>query len=441
MQEYDVIVLGTGLKECILSGIMSVGGKKVLHIDRNPYYGGESASISPLEELYKKFHVSGPPTSMGHGRDWNVDLIPKFLLANGEFVKMLLYTGVTRYLDFKVVEDSFAYRAGRLHKVPSTEAEIHSSDLMGMFDKRRFRKLLQFVLNFEDNSPRTHLDMEPKRTSTRELFHHFDLGPDIIEFTGHALALYHNDEYLDQPFLQTIKRIRLYTESLARFNHSPYLYPIYGLGELPQGFARLSAEYGGIYMLNCSVQEIMMQNGKVSGVKSEGQVYHCKQLICDPSYVPHRVKKVSRVIRVICLLDHPIRSTHDANSCQIIIPQTQVNRKSDIYVCMVSYTHNVAAEGKYVAMVSTTVETNNPEKEVKPGLELLEPILEKFVSIDDLFVPKDDGRLSQVFISRSYDAATHFVTECEDIKDMYHRITGSEFNFSSLQSATSWRTE
>lgn len=38
-EEYDAIVLGTGLKECILSGMLSVSGKKVLHIDRNKYYG------------------------------------------------------------------------------------------------------------------------------------------------------------------------------------------------------------------------------------------------------------------------------------------------------------------------------------------------------------------------------------------------------------------
>nr|KAF6283369.1 GDP dissociation inhibitor 1 [Pipistrellus kuhlii] len=67
-EEYDVIVLGTGLTECILSGIMSVNGKKVLHMDRNPYYGGESSSITPLEELYKRFQLlEGPPESMGSG--------------------------------------------------------------------------------------------------------------------------------------------------------------------------------------------------------------------------------------------------------------------------------------------------------------------------------------------------------------------------------------
>ena len=36
-EEYDCIVLGTGLTECIMSGMLSVSGKKVLHMDRNKY--------------------------------------------------------------------------------------------------------------------------------------------------------------------------------------------------------------------------------------------------------------------------------------------------------------------------------------------------------------------------------------------------------------------
>lgn len=42
-------------------------------------------------------------------------------------MKMLLYTEVTRYLDFKVVEGSFVYKGGKIYKVPSTETEALAS--------------------------------------------------------------------------------------------------------------------------------------------------------------------------------------------------------------------------------------------------------------------------------------------------------------------------
>lgn len=45
----------------------------------------------------------------------------------GQLVKMLLYTEVTRYLDFKVVEGSFVYKGGKIYKVPSTETEALAS--------------------------------------------------------------------------------------------------------------------------------------------------------------------------------------------------------------------------------------------------------------------------------------------------------------------------
>ena len=44
--------------------------------------------------------------------------------------------------------------------------------------------------------------------------------------------------YINKPALETLQRIKLYSDSLARYGKSPYLYPLYGLGELPQGFAR-----------------------------------------------------------------------------------------------------------------------------------------------------------------------------------------------------------
>jgi Rab GDP dissociation inhibitor len=44
---------------------------------------------------------------------------------------------------------------------------------------------------------------------------------------------------------------------------------------------------------------------------------------------------------------------------------------------MVSSTHNVCAKNVYVAIVSTIVETKNPEAEIEPGLKLLGPTFDK----------------------------------------------------------------
>ena len=58
-----------------------------------------------------------PPETLGRSRDYCVDLIPKFIMANGKLVSILVHTKVTRYLDFKVVDGSFVYKDRRIHKV------------------------------------------------------------------------------------------------------------------------------------------------------------------------------------------------------------------------------------------------------------------------------------------------------------------------------------
>ena len=168
------------------------------------------------------------------------------------------------------------------------------------------------------------------------------------------------------------------------------------------------------------------------------------------------------MVRAIAILAHPIPNTDNAASAQIILPQRQTGRKNDIYVFCSSSSHHVCAADKWLAFVSTIVETTDPERELLPGaravsaealvvglmsdkadaltgiklmwqsagdcwwrnlprisplrkgsyllaltrecliagLALLGPIEEKFVDVTDLFVPTEDGTKDKAFISR-----------------------------------------
>ena len=104
---------------------------QVLHIDRNNYYGGASASLNLNQarlhchayfphfacvrvssnallqggagkrgahsltgiaflQLYERFRPGQtPPKSLGPSRDYNVDMVPKFILSGGELVRSI----------------------------------------------------------------------------------------------------------------------------------------------------------------------------------------------------------------------------------------------------------------------------------------------------------------------------------------------------------------
>jgi len=276
----------------------------------------------------------------------------------------------------------------------------------------------------------------------KEVYDKFGLEVTTKDFIGHSMALYQTDDYIDQKggADDAVSRIRLYVNSMARYGKSPYIYPLYGLGELPQGFARLSAIYGGTYMLNTDVDEFLYDGGKVSGIKATmrekgddgpGLKFEtkAKKILADPSYFPGKVRVIGHLLKAICILNHPVPNTDNSDSLQLIIPQSQVGRKNgrclqgvcrqskinitiDIYIAVVSSAHNVCPKGYYIAIVSTIAEgDSNHHLELQPGLDRLGKIEEQFMGAPiPIYEPLESGVNDNIFLSRSYDATSHFET-------------------------------
>lgn len=188
---------------------------------------------------------------------------------------------------------------------------------------------------------------------------------------------------------------------------------------------RLSAVHGGVYMLNKPVDKIEYDaDGRVCGVTSEGETAKCKMVIGDPSYFvsDNKVKQEGRVIRLVCIMSHPIPDTNNSDSCQVIIPQSQVGRSNDIYITCLGRSNCVAPEGKYVVIISSTAETNDPVQELHPAIKLLGKVDKIFALLNNIYVPANDFRKDGCFISSSFDATSHFETSVNDVLKIYDNI-------------------
>jgi Rab GDP dissociation inhibitor len=120
--------------------------------------------------LFKKYgnYPKGtePWKKYGRANDWNIDLVPKLLMSNGELTNILVSTDVTRYLEFRQIAGSYVQQGAgaraTVAKVPSNATEALKSPLMGIFEKRRAKNFLEWVGAFKENDPATHNGKKPK---------------------------------------------------------------------------------------------------------------------------------------------------------------------------------------------------------------------------------------------------------------------------------------
>jgi Rab GDP dissociation inhibitor len=81
-------------------------------------------------------------------------------MANGELTNILASTDVTKYLEFRQIAGSYVQQGAgtkaTVAKVPSTAGEALQSPLMGLWEKRRAKKFLEWVGAYKSDDPSTH---------------------------------------------------------------------------------------------------------------------------------------------------------------------------------------------------------------------------------------------------------------------------------------------
>jgi len=250
-------------------------GVKILQLDRNNYFGSESTSFN-LTNLWNHFsREKEVPKYYGPDKDWNVDLIPKFIMADGILVKILLKTNVSQNGEWKEIVRIFIYKyskgglfskaGGELHKIPSPTLE--NSSLLGYSERGRYKKFMTFIQNYESNVPKTQNGLSP-HYPFKDFLKKYPLEPNTVDLIGHAMALYTNDDFLSKNAIITINKLQTFLNSFGRYGDSPFIYPVNGMGEMFEGFSKMFTSCGGRSELNRDIEEILYdENGKFKGIK------------------------------------------------------------------------------------------------------------------------------------------------------------------------------
>lgn len=284
-----VIVLGLTDHKVIYSAL-SRSGKKVLHIDRHNYYGGNDAGLSlqdanawidersrgmptvlsslnilmAIDEssIFSNAQISTESHSadelatprLGPSRAYTLTLNPQIIYAQSGLLPSLVSSQIHTQLEFLAVGSWWIHRNGNLQKIPSSREDVFSDDSLSMKDKRGLMKFLRYVM--EDEKTQDELQEDEVGTMQSVLSSRFNIS-NSLQTPLLALAL------STQPVHQTdfqyaVSRIRMHLRSMGYFGtgFGAVVAKYGGNAEIAQVACRACAVGGGVYLLGHGVDNV-----------------------------------------------------------------------------------------------------------------------------------------------------------------------------------------
>ena len=264
--DHDVLVVGTGLTEAVLSAALSRAGLRVLHVDANAYYGGSWACLT-LSEIAAWAAAHGaelafpreptvprgaiPASCRAVDRHYSLALRPALLPANGPMIEALVRSNVASYATFRLLDCVCVYD-GHLARVPSSKSEVFRHKGISLVDKRRLMRFLQLAMD---------ADVPTERLTLAELLRdRMQLAPELQRAVQCGVALCWN---ADEPSDTALSRTRTSLRGLGRYGDAAFLVAQYGgAGELAQGFCRCSAVNGGTFVLGHRIERLAREGDR-----------------------------------------------------------------------------------------------------------------------------------------------------------------------------------
>lgn len=376
--QVDCIILGTSLTNSIVAAACSRIGKSILHVDTNDFYGNSWASFTfqQLVDWFENNHPENPSLQslpqelIDKSRRFCIDLTPKFIFSNGPMVELLISSNVTRYHDFKNNIRILSKVNDEIHILPCKRSDVFNSNLFhDLLDKRRLMKFIESSVEYEDSS-----SLVNKNGSKQIKSYLMELGlsETLQQYVINSIAMVDPSHST----LDAAKKIKNFISSTECYGVSPFLFPLYGCGEYPQSFCRLSAVFGGTYCLNTKVTKV--ERGKDSfNLKLSDTNVTSEYLVLDQEYnslmdcSPSSMLNQSYLARAIVITRKSILATNEADTLSFMRIPTN---KTPIYFIELTSSVKVCPSEYRIIYIWTMNGDDNkldPEEQLKPIMELL----------------------------------------------------------------------
>ena len=341
----------------------------------------EEEPVTVAEPTPPKPKTDSMEALLKNSRRYNLDLAPAFILANAKMVETLVQSGVHQYCEFKATEASYLLLENEIRKVPCSKNEIFADKSISLLEKRILMKFLQLCLAYAEADPEREESAELKRLRKkigmpfRDFLKGEKLNESLQGFVLYAIAGCLEDQSVSGISTETgMNWVVRYLKSVGRFGQTAFLATNYGVGELPQGFCRLCAVHGGIYVLNRGVSNLSLESDEdgtvCRGVICDGgQAITAGALVCGASYLSDYCVEGKGISRCMAIVEG---SLFDCDHATMSIPPSLEGGHSEpIQVIQYGPETWAAPEGHYVIHFFTTARGPTPESDLGPSVDAL----------------------------------------------------------------------
>ncbi|KAK4947214.1 Rab proteins geranylgeranyltransferase component A [Elasticomyces elasticus] len=318
--DWDVVISGTGLPQSLLALSLSRSGKKVLHVDRNDYYGGDEAalSLSEAEEWAKKHAGEASATytnatltqpdvqegvgRLGFSRAYSLALAPHLLYARSTLLPAIVSSRTHSQLDFQAVGSWFTVTiegtSTRLARVPSGREDVFRDDGLDLRAKRSLMKFLRFVASYDGEDEQQRMQEIKDLPLAIALKDHFGMNSVTAVTPLLALALPTVVEANTTAGF-AVPRIARHLRSIGMFGpgFSAVLPKWGGLAEISQVACRACAVGGGVYVLGKGIESQTAGDGTVNLELTGGEKVTTKWLAGTAGDLPLTLASETQVSR------------------------------------------------------------------------------------------------------------------------------------------------